>query len=213
MFVFGGDVIIPLVNLENIFTLATFGDIASIKGKSIGGMVGFGGKIVSIFTYGAQLRMLGDNFVPSYFDGTYDLTRTERYFLTEGALQSPSYIGWLATIGTSIAKDIFVLKFTLEGSFARVDDNDENYLNFPQLKGLFAINEGLIPGIFIDATYDKKLIKEFRDIFAPKGSLIKARLNYKTGPAVISFFYQLSYDENDWSKPEITSGLESYIKF
>ena len=84
-------------------------------------MLGFGGRLIRIFTYGAQIRFVGDNFVPVYFDSTYDLSRAERYALTEGALSSPGYIGWFATIGTSLLNDSIVFKASLEGPFGEVD--------------------------------------------------------------------------------------------
>ena len=42
-------------------------------------------------------------------------------------------------------------------------------------------------------------------------NVAKARLNYRSGPAVISFFYLLRFNENDFTDPEVTSGLETLI--
>lgn len=211
IYVAGVDFRQPILNTP-AFTLAAFGDAVTQRMDAFGGMVGFGGRLIKIFTYGAQLRFIGDNFVPVYFDSTYDLSRAERYALTEGDLSSPGFIGWFATIGTSLLNDSIVFKATLEGPFGEVDGNDDNYLNFKRLTGFFQVAEGLLPGFFFDASYDKMLIDKWSDLADSKGSVIKARINYRSGPAVISFFYLLSYNKNDWGDPEVSSGLETLVQ-
>jgi hypothetical protein len=188
-----------------------FGDAVTEKFESYGGMLGTGGRVIQIFTYGAQLRFIGDNFVPVYFDPTYDITRAERYVLVDGDLASPGYIGWFASLGTSLLGDLLVFNVSLEGPFGKVDDNENNYLNYPHLRSVLMVNEGLVPGFFFDASYDKLLIRELADLRRSEGAVAKARINYRSGPAVISFFYQFKFNENDWGDPEVTSGLETLI--
>ena len=72
--------------------------------------------------------------------------------------------------------------------------------------------EGLLPGFFFDASYDKLLIRELDDLMSAEGSIVKARLNYRSGPAIISFFYLLRYTANDWNDPEVSSGLETLVQ-
>ena len=123
----------------------------------------------------------------------------------------PAYTGWFASLGTSLLGDLLVFNASVEDSVGRVDDNDENYLNFPHLRATLEVREGLLPGFFFDASYDKMFVEEFWDLSRPKGAVAKARLNYRSGPAVISFFYLLRFNENDFSDPEVTSGLETLI--
>ncbi len=196
-----------------VVSLAAFADAVTQKSEAYGAMLGFGGRIIGILTYGAQLRFVGDDFVPVYFDSTYDIARAERYALAEGALSTPGFVGWFATLGMSLLNDSIVFKASLDGPLGEVDpDNDQNYLNYPHLTGFFEVTEGLLPGFFFDASYDKVLIREPRDLIRSFGSVIKARLNYRSGPAVISFFYLLRYNSNDWNDPEVSSGLETLVR-
>ncbi len=207
----GADFRQPILDTAGL-SLAAFGDAVTQKGDAYGAMLGFGGRIIRIFTYGAQIRFVGDNFVPVYFDSTYDISRAERYMLTDGAASSPGFIGWFATLGTSLLNDSIVFKVSVEGPFGKVDDNDQNYLNYPHATGYFEVAEGLLPGFFFDASYDKLLIREARDLITSEGAVVKARLNYRSGPAVISLFYLLRYATNDWDDPEVSSGLETLVQ-
>ncbi len=211
---YGMDFRLPLLS-NPVVSLATFGDIASIQGKSVGGMLGFGGKLISFFTYGAQLRMLGQDFIPVYFDASYDLFRTLKYQLIEAGGSIPPFVGWFASLGTSFLDDKIIFNVSLDGPFGVVDNDPNNYMNYPHLRGIFEIAEDILPGFSFDASYDKKMIASFSDLISPEDAVIQARLNYKTGPAMISFIYKIKYvpnagsGENPW---EITSGLESSIQ-
>ena len=57
--VLGADVQLPILYLKDVVTLVAFTDVATIQSTSWGGMIGFGGNLIDIFTYGAQLRFLG----------------------------------------------------------------------------------------------------------------------------------------------------------
>jgi hypothetical protein len=201
----------PIVDTP-VFSLAAFGDAVTQKAKAYGSMLGLGGRLAAIFTYGAQLRFIGDDFVPVYFDSTYDITAPTRYALTTGAASSPGFIGWFATVGTSLLNDSIVFKATLDGPFGEVDSNGANYLNYMHLTAFAGVAEGLLPGFFFDASYDKMLINEWNDLVGPRGGMAKARLNYRSGPAVISFFYLLRYNSDDWNDPEVSSGLETVVQ-
>ena len=110
--------------------------------------------------------------------------------------------------------DAFILSLNLDGPFKQIDPgNTDNPLNYPHLVGILSVAEGLLPGFSFDFNYDKSLIRNFEDLIGPEGALIRATLNYHAGSAVVSFFYQVRYTENDWrSPPEITSGLETSIE-
>lgn len=217
--IFGFDTRVPILS-GDIFSLATFGDIVFQPGTT-GGMVGIGGRLLSVITYGAQMRFLGENFLPTYFDATYDLFRVEKYLITTGSAQSlPAYTGWFGTLGLSFLEDQLVFKVSMDGPIGYPATQtingiapENNYVNYPHLRILFLLNQGVIPGFFFDITYDKKLIRNFADLVSPEQSVITAKLNYKAGAAVISFLYSLRYNpdapgENSW---ETTSGLQTSI--
>ncbi len=212
IYVAGVDFRQPLLD-SAAFSLAVFGDAVTQRMDAYGGMLGVGGRVIKIFTYGAQIRFIGDNFVPVYFDSVYDITRAQRYALTEGAMSTPGFVGWFASIGTSLLNDSIVFNVSLDGPFGEVDpNNDASYLNSKHLTGMFAVAEGLLPGFFFDASYDKLLIDTWSDVFESNGATAKARVNYRSGPAVISFFYLLKYNSNDWNDPEVSSGLETLVQ-
>ena len=61
------------------FPLAAFTDIAFDPNSTAGWMIGVGGRLVGIFTYGAQLRVMQNGFIPSYFDANYDIFRAQKF--------------------------------------------------------------------------------------------------------------------------------------
>ncbi len=213
MWALGGDIRIPLINASFI-TLDVFGDIATLKAESLGGAVGIDGRIIHIILYGAQIRLIGDDFLPVFFDSSYDISRPERYALIEGDLLStPGFTGWLGTLGLSILNDLLVLLVTVEGPFGKIDNNEDNFLNYPHLRGSLHVKEGLIPGFFFGISYEKMFLREFADLGSPEGAIARATLNYRTGPALLSLFYQMRFSEDNWKNPETTSGLQTSIQF
>jgi len=180
-------------------------------------MLGFGGKLISLITYGAQARFIGDGFVPNYFDNTYELFKIDYYKNIEriSGDPPPGYIGWLATLGLEV-EGLFDFAVVLEGPFGEVEpENIDNAANYPHLTGTFTLAEDVIPGIkglSADAIYDKSFLRTFGDLIDPEGAFIQAKLNYKLAPAVISFLYQLTYSSatDEW---DVSSGLETTITF
>jgi hypothetical protein len=208
----GADIRQPLLT-GPVLSLTLFGDVATLKAKSIGGMVGADGRILQIILYGAQLRFLGESFVPSYFDATYDISRAPRYALVEGVYSTPAYTGWLAKVGLSVFEDALLFLIIIDGPLGVVDAaNRENYLNYPHLRALLALSDGLLPGFWFDLSYDKRMLRRVADLIDPTWAVARARVNYRIGPAVMSFFYQMRFQENDWESAEVTSGLESTIQ-
>lgn len=211
---FGIDLRLPLL-AEPPFTLALYGDFVVLNGKAVGGMTGLGGKIIDIFVYNLQARFNGPNFVPVYFDATYDATRAVRYPLVENGT-APAYVGWYASLGADIF-DIFTIIISADGPFERIDPaNPDNYLNYPHLRGVIKLGQGLIPGLSADFIYDKTLLGKnngfFPDLVDPEGAVITARINYQFGPAIITLRYDIRYVPDAAGDPwVITSGLESTI--
>lgn len=214
--IWGADLRLPVLASE-VLSLATFGDFVVQNGNT-GGMLGFGGRLIGFVTYGAQLRFLGDNFIPVYFDASYDLFRVGpptapgKYAVYSGDVTVPGYVGWYASLGFSLLDDLFYFNAALDGPFGGADS--EETFKKPRFRGTFVLAEGILPGVSIEASYDKKDIATLSDLFDPENAVIGARLNYRTGPAILSLVYDLRYDpfvdpgEDPWV---VTSGLESTI--
>jgi hypothetical protein len=223
VYLYGADLRQPILARQAI-SLAAFTDVAVLGNRNaLGGMVGFGGRIAGIILYGAQIRILGKNFVPVYFDSTYDLFRADidpdpavlsKHDIASGAVDLPAYTGWLASLGFSLFADLLVFNLSLDGPFSSGWDPD-NYLDWPHLYAEFLVGKGLVRNLSLEVSYDKrKLAAEdgfFRDLFSFDEAVIRGRLNYSIGAAVLSLVYDLRYDpvRNKW----IThSGIESAIE-
>ncbi len=204
--VYGLDFRQPILS-NPVITLAAFGDMV-FQNQAQGGMLGAGGRLIGTITYGAQLRFLGDNFIPVYFDSTYDLRRPDKYavYNAEDTLIE-GHVGWFATAGFSVLNDIIVFSVNMSGPFGE----KEGVL--PTLGSQFIIAEGLIRGVSLSAHYTKFEIESAGDILSAENAVIGARFNYRTGPAVVSLVYDVKYDPTDDAKPwKITSGLETSIQ-
>ncbi len=216
---YGGDFRLPIL-ANPLVNLAAFGDVAVLSNRgSLGGAVGLGGRLFGFLNYGAQLRMLGENFIPNYFDASYDLFRYQKYQVAEqAAADIPGYVGWLASLGFAFFDDVLSFNATLDGPFSMPDPgNLANFVNWPHLYAVLELKEGLIPNVSLLASYDKRSLGAyqgfFSDLISPEEAAIQAQLNYSIGAAVLSFVYKLRYDPlgspNMW---EITSGIQSSIK-
>jgi hypothetical protein len=204
--VFGGDLRLPIVNVKDVFSLITFTDVASIQAQSWGAMLGVGGKVINIFTYGAQLRFLGENFIPDYFGPTYDLLRAEQYAIVQsGELYSPFLVGWLASLGTSFLGDKFIFNVSLDGPFVQPATDPTGLLSYPHLRAILSLAEGVVPVFSFDFSYDKKGIAGWADFLSSDNAAFQARVNFRTGPAVISFVYKVI------ANLPPTSGLQTSI--
>jgi len=212
VFIIGGDVKVPII-AKPMVSFVTFGDIAFEK-NHVGGMLGFGGRLVKVVPYRAELRILGKNFIPVYFDATYDLFRPLKYEIFEGRGEIPGYIGWLGSTGISLFDDALSLIIAVDGPFKKpAPDDPDNFSNYPHLRADFQVTQDLLPGIFMGASYDKRFLREFNDLIDPEGAVIGAAIGFASGPASISLIYSLRYDpslEGD-EKWEITSGLQSSL--
>jgi hypothetical protein len=215
---FGMDARVPVLNVPNIATMLAYADVASLQSKSWGGMLGVGGNLFTFLTYGLQLRVLGENFIPDYFGPTYDLFRDVQYDLVTGAGSAgtvPASVGWLASIGTSFLKDKIVFRVSLDGPFAAAPaapTEAEALLVYPHLRGIVSLAEGVVPGITFDFSYDKKAINTFASLVDPTNAAIQAKVNFASGPAVISFVYKIAYDATQSPDPwTVTSGLQTSI--
>ena len=213
----GTDVQVPVLT-NPVVSLATFGDFV-MQGPNTGGMVGLGGRLFSIIPYRAELRFMGPNFEPVYFDVTYDHYRAEKYAQYAG-VDSTAYaplgedfttdkaIGWFALTGFSLLDDQIAFTASLEGPYSLEDRT----FGYPDLQASLSLSEGVLGGFSLDAFYDKKDINRPRDLFSAEDAVIGARLNYRIENAVISLVYDLQYDPLSQPDPwTVTTKLESAI--
>ncbi len=199
----------PIISQKDVFSLAAFTD-AALQGKTWGSMAGVGGRIINIFTYGAQLRLLGSGFTPDYFGPTYDVLRGVQYNALQAASGSGVTFGGLVTLGTSLLGDALIFKVTLDSPF--VTSETDPTLAEPHLNGVLSLAPGVLPVFSFDFSYDKKGIGTFAQLVDPSNSAIQAKLNLQSGPAVISFVYAITYDRRNSPNPwTVTSGLQSSI--
>ena len=92
---YGVDIMVPILD-DDLFPMQAFTDLAVDPNQTTGWMIGLGGRLIAIFTYGAQLRILHDGFIPSYFDADYDILRARKYDQMQLAPGSGTFSGWLA---------------------------------------------------------------------------------------------------------------------
>jgi hypothetical protein len=209
--IIGFDIFNPLL-ASKAFSLAVFGDFViqprEADDNAVGGMFGFGGKLISLLPWVLQVRMLGENFVPVYFDSNYDLYREEKYMITNGDVGLPAFTGWLASIGISLLDDLFIFNVSLDGPF-EIQDTD-NYIGHTHLRVVLKLAEGLIPNFAFSAFLDRKnldLVESWEN-FWTEDMQIGAQVDYNTGPAILTLAYDLRYipSEDRW---ETTAKLSS----
>jgi hypothetical protein len=204
--IYGLDFRLPLLT-GDLFTLSLLGDGVAQK-EGWGAMLGTGGRMVRFITYGAQVRYLQDQFIPTYFGASYDLFRPLQYRIYDGTVEKKGGMGWFASLGFSILQDKLSFTTNAEGPFKEIEGH---YFTW---RAMFVLKEGIVPGFSFDAQYEKQNMDDFKDFQRFKeDALIRARINYRTGPAVISLVYNLRYDpsapgDNKWI---VTSGLSSTI--
>ncbi len=204
--IYGVDFRLPLLT-GDLFSLALFGD-GVVQKEGWGSMLGTGGRILRFITYGAQLRYLRDQFIPTYFGTSYDLFRPLQYRVYDGTVEKKGGMGWFASLGFSALQDKVSFTTNAEGPLGEIEGN---YFTW---RGIVVLKEGIVPGFSFDALYEKQNMDDWKDFQRwREDALIRARINYRTGPAVISLVYNLRYDpsapgDNKWI---VTSGLSSTI--
>jgi hypothetical protein len=175
---------------------------------SVGGAIGVDGRLINIFTYGAQLRLMQATFIPAYFGPLYDVTRSASYAIVQSGAAGSTF-GWIVSVGTSLLADKLIFKVSLDGPFSTSAVSPTQM--YPHLHGIFTIGDGVLPGISFDFSYDKQAIGTFAELISADYAAIAAQLNFRTGPGVISFVYRLSYMPGQIPNPIITSGLQGSI--
>jgi hypothetical protein len=214
--VYGADLFLPILT-GKAFPLAAFSEVAFQPKSRSGFMVGAGGRLISFITYGAQIRLLGAGFSPVYFDANYDLFRAGKAELMETEPTGDAFAGWLAKAGASLFDDKLYFDVSVDGPFAPAPAvASDNYAEYPHLRGVAGMAEGVLGGFFVSGSYDKYFLGKsgnfWSDLVDPNNAVITAAFNYKTGAAVFTLLYSLSYNPIDGGF-DVTSSLQSAIKF
>ncbi|TFG85465.1 MAG: hypothetical protein E4H20_00015 [Spirochaetales bacterium] len=217
--VYGADLFLPLIKSQ-LFPLAAFTEIAFEPNDRTGFMVGAGGRLVGIITYGAQLRILGAGFIPVYFDANYDVFRALKSDIMETTPTGDGSIGWLAKAGMSLLDDKLFFDVSMDGPFKAIPAVaalNPNQADYPHLRGVAGIGEGFLGGFFFDFSYEKYFLgmdnSFFADLVDPNNAVITAAVNFRTGAAVFTLLYNLTYNPDSPNNFDVTSSLQSSIKF
>ncbi|MDD3981775.1 MAG: hypothetical protein RBT72_08215 [Spirochaetia bacterium] len=216
-YVIGADLTLPVLRAAAV-SLNAFVEGARQTSGALGAITGVGGRLLGFIDYGAQLRALQGGFIPAYFDTNYDFYRDERFAFVEN-LSSPGdfKLGWLASLGFSLFDEALELSIQLDGPFSptpspATDDNGA----YPHLKGGFVLAEGLLPGIFLTAGYEKYFIGRktsfFKDLIDPEDAVIGMSINYKTGATVLTLGYVYSWDPTTQDF-DVSSSLSASVRF
>lgn len=192
----------PLVEKE-IATVAVFGDAAFQRGGRWGTALGAGGTLIRYLPYTAQLRLMGPGFIPTYFDGAYDLFRAVKYAQLQEDPSGDVFVGWLAGLGYSLA-GVVTFRVTADGPFKSPERDSVTLSDYPHLRATLNLAEGILGGFSLGALYEKYLLGApesaggtgnfWRDLVDPENAVIAATVSYRTGPALISLIHNLRYD-------------------
>jgi hypothetical protein len=214
----GADIFVPLIKSQ-LFPLAAFMELGFQPKGRTGFMLGAGGRALGFITYGAQLRLLGAGFIPVYFDANYDLYRaTKAEFMEKdpASLGLESFAGWLAKAGTSLFDDKIYFEVSVDGPFRSAEPDSTFQADYPHLRGVAGLREGVLGGFFFDLVYEKYMLGMenpfFADLVDPNNAVITAAVNYRSGAAIFTLLYNLRFDPaiNDFN---VTSSLVTTIKF
>jgi len=215
--VYGGDFRLPILG-SKVLSLAAFGDYVLEPKDRWGSMVGVGGQLFGLFAYGAQLRVMSSSFIPSYFDASYDLYRDTKYTVVSTAEEDGVTSGWYANIGASLLSELLVFSASVDGPFAAIPTTaSDNTADYPHLRGILTLADGLLGGFSFSGLYEKYYIGKadsfFKDLISAENAVIGAQINYKTGPAVLTMVYSLYYDDSVAGNFVVTSSLTTSIEF
>ena len=206
----GLDFKVPLLT-DPGFSFTLFGDWASQNSRA-GWMGGASGRICSMFIWEAQYRYLDYDFLPGFYDVSYDLYRPEKAVVYESA-DSGYYLGrtiaYLGSVGLALFDDRFVFKVVSEGP---LEDKPGRLYDW---QGILELKEGLVPHFSFDILYSKKNMADLDDFATWKqDSLVRARIHYRAGPAVLSLVHIMRYIPTDMGKDrQALTGIEARIRF
>ncbi|MDR3200212.1 MAG: hypothetical protein LBT68_02025 [Spirochaetales bacterium] len=208
--IYGLDFNLPLVR-HRLFTFTLFGDSAS-QNNRYGLMGGIKGRIGGFLLYEAQASALENNFIPEYFGASYDLFRAEQYRYFDagnsGLRLSEGADGYLASLGLALFDDKIIIKAVSKGP------QSESKGRLYDWQGSITLAEGLVPYFSFDILYDKRsmaTISDFQDW--KQNSMIRARVNYHSEPALLSLVYILRHIPTAGGPDrQVTAGIEGRVR-
>lgn len=214
--IYGADLFLPIVK-SKAFPLAAFSELAFQPKGRTGFMVGAGGRLLGLITYGAQIRAMSAGFIPNYFDANYDLFRSVKASVMQTTPSGEGSVGWLAKAGASLFDDVIYFDVGVDGPFKAIPATaSANPAEYPHLRAVAGIGEGLLGGFFFNFAYDKYFIGKdgafFEELVDPTDAVITAAVNFRSGAAVFTLLYNLNYNPATGDF-DVTSSLQSSIKF
>ncbi|MBN2658314.1 MAG: hypothetical protein JXR86_14735 [Spirochaetales bacterium] len=219
VFVYGVDLMQPLLDIK-VFTLSLYGDfvLQGLQTPAMGGTAGLNGSLLSFIGWNAGLIFRGDDFVPTYFNRSYDLDRLTKYYVynNDGSDPelAPSGIDYNASLGFHFMDGGISFVAQVSGPFAEPTRTAaEAPFQYPHLMALFTIAEGIIPYFDMSFWYDKQGIDEWAALVSAENALIGGRLNFRMAPAVISLQVDVKYDPALAESWDVTTKLETGIQF
>jgi len=191
----GADIGFPLVRVPTVSS-TLYADYAKIlsfgSGEAVGLQTDFSGLgLVNIFTK-FERRWTGEEFIANYFDTFYELDRynlagtvfsSKAQMLENVTSAEPGFFGDLtfAILG----------KLQIRGTYSKLDKVDTSgTLHIGTSTG------SMIPIFIVDAGYDKKYIKNSKDVFTlDQRSLLYASIGYKPYPfMIVSMLYTWTFE-------------------
>lgn len=197
---FGLDAGLPIIQSEDM-DLVTYVDWGIIVGRGNGISAGADFRY-TWFSLLAELRYLGKQFVPHYFDPFYWVDRPGKYdYLNQF---TDGYFGYL--VGTDLNLwNVFTLYFHWEDGLA--DDVD------PRILTGLVLSEDAWKKIGFHITYDKKGIGSFKDFADLDNSLFEALFEYRvTDFASLVFIQQHSFNPPNSVTPIAKSVSQTFIE-
>jgi hypothetical protein len=218
VYVYGIDLMQPLVNLP-VFQMAAMADyvIQGVNDPTMGGSVGLGGTLIKFITWKGAIIIRGNDFVPYYFNRSYDLDRSTSYVLYQNDHSDPiqdAGVDYETALGFSFLDGGISFVAQVTGPFAApTEEALDAPWEYPHLMVLFSIGEGMIPYFDMSFWYDKQGIDSAEALVAADNALIGGRVNYRIQGAVLSLQVDVKYDPgmpNDW---DVTTTLSTGIQF
>jgi hypothetical protein len=128
-----------------------------------------------------------------------------------------TFFGWYGSLGTSLLQDKLALSFALDGPFAPIPKTaSANQTDYAHAKAILNVGEGILGGLFFDASYEKYFLGINRGVFTdlgdPTNAIIVLDINYRTGASVLTLQYNASWDPNT-QRFNVSSSLQASVKF
>lgn len=200
VYTWGLDVELPLINTSvlNTYTYFDYGKINNYGSGTAFGIATDLRIIAGVAEVSARLerRLLGKEFIPSYFDAFYEIQRHQP--IEDGSIlrkdESLAFIqdetkGVFGELAGHILNTI-----RLVGNFQRLDDTNNS-----GVMHLAAETKENVPMIALQATYDKMGIETLNDAFTlDNRSIARLGIGYKVKPYLVLFMdyiYTFQFDE------------------